>query len=272
MSGGAVKNAGSDNDLRGIGYRIAGPTRTPPSFAGQNALSQFVVLMVVLFLTAVFLDGPVRDYAQSMDDSVKTWVRVFASIGNATWPLSFGLSGLLLLFLLGRLDDRIDRALLARSQSILTLLTVAVVTSGVAASVIKHAIGRIRPSTEIDAHVLDFSAMAFRAGWAAFPSGHATTAMAAATVLALCFPRFAWGWLAIGGLGALARALAGVHWVSDCLAGAVLGVGVALLLHRRMRARGHVFMADATSLREILLSALRVILNAARSVAAALHR
>ncbi|MFA9232168.1 MAG: phosphatase PAP2 family protein, partial [Microgenomates group bacterium] len=61
----------------------------------------------------------------------------------------------------------------------------------------------------------------------------------AATALALCFPRLSWGWLAIGILAALSRALIGVHWLTDCLAGMMLGAVIAAFLYQRMIAAGH---------------------------------
>lgn len=272
MSGRGMKNAGTDNEFVRTEDRPvpSGPLRL--GLGDQGLVSRLVALMAILFLTVVFIDAPVRDLAQSLDPSVKIVVRFLSKIGNSTWPIVFGLVGLGILFLLGRSDDRFDRSILANSRSILTLLVVSVMSSGLIASLTKNSIGRMRPSTEAEAHVLEFSVMAFKAGWASFPSGHSTTAVAAGVALAICFPRFAWGWLIIGGVGALTRALAGVHWVSDCIAGSVLGATVAILLHRWMQGRGHRFDLPPGSLRQILLGLARLPLRAARKATAALGK
>jgi len=69
---------------------------------------------------------------------------------------------------------------------------------------------------------------------ASFPSGHATTAFALAALLALWYPRWAAGFLALAGLVGLSRVVLGAHFPSDVLAGAALGMGVALVVHGRV--------------------------------------
>ncbi|CAN5353959.1 hypothetical protein BH11ACT5_BH11ACT5_12570 [soil metagenome] len=98
-------------------------------------------------------------------------------------------------------------------------LTVAV-ASGVA-SLIKTAVARPRPTDGI-----------VPAGSTSFPSGHTTTAAAITIALAIAFP-YVWSrvlaavWIP---LMAVSRNYLLVHWLSDVLAGAVLGASVALVV------------------------------------------
>ena len=73
-----------------------------------------------------------------------------------------------------------------------------------------------------------------------FPSGHAATSFAAATILSFAFPRFAPFLFVLAAAVAWSRVYVGVHYPLDILGGALLGVLVALalrsLVHRRARA------------------------------------
>ena len=63
-----------------------------------------------------------------------------------------------------------------------------------------------------------------------FPSGHATVSFACATVLALAVPRLRVPLYALAALIAFSRVYVGVHFPLDVLAGAVLGVAIAIAL------------------------------------------
>ncbi len=63
-----------------------------------------------------------------------------------------------------------------------------------------------------------------------FPSGHATVSFACATTLALAVPRLRWPLYALATLISCSRVYVGVHYPLDVLAGAALGVGIAIAL------------------------------------------
>ena len=70
-----------------------------------------------------------------------------------------------------------------------------------------------------------------------FPSGHAMTAFAGATMLAVHLPRYRVPLLALATLIALSRLYNGVHYPTDVVAGAAGGVATALLLRAAGRRR-----------------------------------
>jgi undecaprenyl-diphosphatase len=65
-----------------------------------------------------------------------------------------------------------------------------------------------------------------------FPSGHATVSFACATTLALAVPRLTWPLFALATLISFSRVYVGVHYPFDVLAGAALGIAIAIALRR----------------------------------------
>ena len=79
-----------------------------------------------------------------------------------------------------------------------------------------------------------------------FPSGHATVAFACATALALAVPRLVLPFFALAALIAWSRVYVGVHYPLDVLAGAVLGVALALAIAGTGRVLRRVAVAAPT--------------------------
>jgi len=189
-------------------------------FAGAALLLVAVPFGLLLFLVEdswrplVRIDGGARDdlHAVALDhDGLVSALKTLSTIGSAVVyiPLFAAVA-----------------AWLAWRQRLPRLAAFVVVTmtgSVLLNSLVKLAVDRARP-------VLD-DPVAHAAGMS-FPSGHAQSAMVAASVLLLVFLpllRGAWRWVAVGvavvyvlAIG-FARVTLGVHYVSDVLAGYVLG-------------------------------------------------
>jgi undecaprenyl-diphosphatase len=71
-----------------------------------------------------------------------------------------------------------------------------------------------------------------------FPSGHAATSFAGATMLSAFAPRYRWVFFTLATLIAFSRIYVGVHWPIDVVAGAVLGAALATAALTSLRLRG----------------------------------
>ena len=188
--------------------------------AGRIAL---VFLLVGALMLAAIAYSPTLSAVQSVDDawhrlmtalrvSPLVWVaKALAFIGGnwVNWPLRVAALALLAI---------------RRRWLQLTALVLAIVTSEALIGPLKALYERPRPPAGVIA-THGFS----------FPSGHAVAGAVTAVGLVLVLlppgPR-RWSWevraAVYASLMALSRTYLGVHWLSDVLAGGLLGVGVAV--------------------------------------------
>jgi undecaprenyl-diphosphatase len=80
-----------------------------------------------------------------------------------------------------------------------------------------------------------------------FPSGHAATSFAAATIMSFAFPRLAPFLFVLAALVAWSRVYVGVHYPLDILGGAVLGILVALAVRALVLRRARKVRAESTN-------------------------
>ncbi|HEY7089913.1 MAG TPA: phosphatase PAP2 family protein [Tepidisphaeraceae bacterium] len=107
-------------------------------------------------------------------------------------------------------------------------LVAAVILAAIAATVIKHATGRVRPGFEPAGHFLGPS-LHWPASHQSFPSAHTAAAVALAFGLSRLYPRGAPVFWALALICALLRFIYDAHWLSDIVAGVIVGYLCALL-------------------------------------------
>jgi membrane-associated phospholipid phosphatase len=128
-------------------------------------------------------------------------------------------------------------------------LCLATAVSGVN-GLIKWMVGRMRPfKWDESGRLAPLDFRPFRGGLAGlfdsknlcFPSGDVTLAFATAASAAILWPRGRWFFYAIAIVVAAERVAENAHWLSDCVAGAALGIGgvhlIRWLFGRRLLAR-----------------------------------
>jgi undecaprenyl-diphosphatase len=102
------------------------------------------------------------------------------------------------------------------------------VVAGVLNMFLKHLVGRGRPKFMHGDHseFVPFGG----SGWDSFPSGHSAATFAVATVLAVRFPKIRWLMMLIALAVSLSRLFRASHFLTDIVAGAVLGVLVGAII------------------------------------------
>ena len=175
-----------------------------------------VLIAVVLIALSMLADGWVAEHVRYGRVYETDWGRMLRNFGY----LPFWLLAAIAL----ALHDRESSAWWRRAA----MLAAAPTLAGMAGEALKILVRRGRPPDVGNAY-------AFRA-WSnhplssrgfGFPSSHAVVAFGAAAILSRMFPRARWVWYAAAAACAFSRLLAHAHYLSDVVAGAAIGIGVA---------------------------------------------
>jgi membrane-associated phospholipid phosphatase len=170
------------------------------------------------------------------------WLHDFADVitnygRSSTFLYPFGVVLLLLAAALSPALTRVSQGVLAALAVRFGFLFVAIGLPSLFATVIKRLIGRARPY--VGTHDDPFAYMPFvwKPEYASMPSGHATTALAAAIAIGAVWPRLRPVMWLYALVIMASRILIFVHHPSDVLGGAVVGVVGALMVRRWFAAR-----------------------------------
>jgi membrane-associated phospholipid phosphatase len=178
-------------------------------------------------------------WVQSLDPALRGAAGRFSDLGLSTgWLIG---SALLALagFVIARRSADAAAARRWRSHALAPLFVFAAVAlAGLTTDLVKALLGRLRPKLFLRDGSYGFDLLHTRADYVSFPSGHATTAFALAAALTLLWPRPAVAYFAVALAVAASRVLSNAHWLSDVLAGGLVGVLVTLALRGLFAAHG----------------------------------
>jgi len=182
----------------------------------------FAITAAAVAASYFWVDLPVADYFHGLKDSrLYEAFRTITVLGESQWYLAAGL-----------LAWAIFRRSRAREASAGLFLFTSVAASGIVANLLKSLLGRARPRLHFNDNVYGFDPFQIEYARLSFPSGHAATALGTATVLAVLFPRFRTVFLLAGMIVAVSRVVLTQHYVSDIVAGGLLGALTTAVLYR----------------------------------------
>ena len=225
------------NLARWIAVLVRSPRAWLPRI-GPGAFVVFAVVLAVIIASMFLFDTKAIELARREP----LWLHDFADeITNygrsSTFLYPFGMVLLALAAVLSPWLTKMSQGVLAALAVRFGFLFVAIGLPSLFATVIKRLIGRARPY--VGGHDDPFSYVPFiwKPEYASMPSGHATTAAAAAVAIGAVWPRVrAVMWIYALVIMA-SRILIFVHHPSDVLGGAVVGVIGALIVRRWFAAR-----------------------------------
>jgi membrane-associated phospholipid phosphatase len=190
-------------------------------------------------VSVALIDRPVALWVQSLDPALRGAAGRFSDLGLSTgWLIGSALLTLAGFAIARRSTDAAARRRW-RSYALAPLFVFAgVAVAGLTTDLVKALLGRFRPKLFFRDGSYGFDFLHTRADYVSFPSGHATTAFALATALTLLWPRPAAAYVAVALAIAASRVLSNAHWLSDVLAGGLVGVLVTLALRALFAAHG----------------------------------
>ena len=228
--------------------RWAAALRRPPR-ARPPRVHAGMWVAVALTLAAIagsmfFVDAAASDWARHLPP----WLT-----GPAGEITNFGLSSRFLYplgFILLVLAAVMTPSLPLMTQGVLGTLAarcgflfVAIALPSLFDTIVKRLIGRARPYVGTHDNPFNYKPLIWRPDYASMPSGHATTAAAAAIAIGAIWPRARPAMWLYALIIMFSRVVINVHHPSDVLAGALVGVVGALMVRRWFASRGLVFFA-----------------------------
>jgi undecaprenyl-diphosphatase len=225
------------NLARWIGVMVRPPRARPPRVS-PRALALFGLALVVIIASMFLLDTKAIELARRGPLWLHDFADVITNYGrSSTFLYPFGIVLLLLAAALSPALSSMSQGVLAALAVRFGFLFVAIGLPSLFATIVKRLIGRARPY--VGTHDDPFAYMPFiwKPEYASMPSGHATTALAAAIAIGAVWPRLRWVMWLYALVIMASRILIFVHHPSDVLGGAVVGVVGALMVRRWFAAR-----------------------------------
>ena len=205
------------------GPRPAWPAR---SRLVLGTLAAIVAVAAAMLLLDAWSTGTMR----GLPGPMVSVFGIITDLGLSGWflyPLAF------LLVVIAAIDrptvPPLDRGVLAALAVRFGFVFTAIAVPGLFVAIVKRLIGRARPFV-VAQETWAYAPFGWRSDFASLPSGHATTAFAAALAIGAVWPRARLVMWIYAFVIALSRVIVTAHHPSDVIAGAIVGTIGALLV------------------------------------------
>jgi membrane-associated phospholipid phosphatase len=203
---------------------------------------QAVLALSLLAIGFLLIDPFMLERAGRLSDSACDFFKFVTDLGRSHWML-FPTAAILVFAIVMR-----RRHLGFRNAAGYGLMIgatgfafVSIAGAGLVSVLLKNILGRARPKLFDTVGHFDFQFFAFESDYVSIPSGHATSIFAFAAVIGMFWPRGRLLLYTIAAWIALSRVLIGVHYFTDAVLGAILGISFPFLVRDRFVARRWLF-------------------------------
>ena len=232
------------NLLRGSRALTRAPRANPPR-PRATTIAVIALTLVASVVSMFLVDATASEWAQHLPLWFTETFEQITDFGLSGWflyPLGFIIVSLAVIG--ARALPRMTQGVLALLAARFGFIFVAIAVPGLFVTIVKRMIGRARPY--VGGHNDPFVYMPFiwRPAYASMPSGHATTAVAAAIAIGAIWPRTRVVMWLYALLIMFSRVVVLAHYPSDVIAGALVGTVGALMVRRWFAARRLVFSAS----------------------------
>jgi membrane-associated phospholipid phosphatase len=221
------------------------PSRSAIKARSSGTIAIAVALVVAAAVSMVLLDARAVDWARGEPHWFRAAFEEITRFGLSGWFLFP--CGFVLLFLAAVTSPLLTapaQAALAGLGARFGFVFLAIALPGLFVSIVKRLIGRARPFVGGHEDPFAYVPFAWHPAFASMPSGHATTAVAAAIAIGAIWPRTRIVmWLYAAAI-MISRVVVLAHHPSDVISGALVALIGTHLLRRWFAARGLVFRAS----------------------------
>ena len=236
--------------LRGVGANLAAWIALlgrPRRFKASRVLPPWrrlafggVAGIALVALAMQFLDARSLTFVRTLPTGLVDTFNEITDFGQSGWflvPLAILI--VLAAALATPAAGRVGSLVLASLAVRFGYLFFAIAVPGLFVTIVKRLIGRVRPS---DVGPFAYMPWSWRNEYASLPSGHSTTAFAAAVAIAALWPKARIPMLIYAAIIALSRVVITAHFVSDVVAAAFVGGFGAILVRNWYASRGLAFV------------------------------
>lgn len=202
--------------------------RTEPPHLFRHSLAVSGCALIFIVISFFYFDTPIAQFFENPAlERVYFYSREITNVGLSTHYFIIALAGyiwarfLYSRFSFVRLGRTENQRRLTQVYSLFLFKCLALI--GITLQLFKLVFGRLRPHASENFHNATFEPISLHWHWHSFPSGHSQVLFTAATFCAVIWPRGRWFFLAAAFLLALTRVSTHQHFLSDMIAGGLLG-------------------------------------------------